>query len=135
VPPFSIDPPGSALETFDAIEAAIITTRSTSTFPRVEVQNYPGRNDPRPHVEQGGQTPDGKAFRDVDEYKRILLADKDQSGPVTSLRNCSVWRDRAICAPPDREVVEQLVAKSREKGLPLSVPLARCRREDEVLNK
>ncbi len=45
----------------------------------VDLANYPGRQIFRgPDVEKGGKTPDGQAFQDIDDYKQILLADKDQ---------------------------------------------------------
>jgi cytochrome c553 len=111
-----IDPPGFALESFDAIGGWRDYYRaSTSTFPRVEVKNYPGRTTRRgPAVEQGGQTPDGKAFRDLDEYKRILLSDKDQLTRNVA-QKLLVYATGADLQFADREVVEQLVAKSRDK--------------------
>ena len=45
----------------------------------VELANYPGRKIFRGlDVEKGGKTPDGQPFKDIDDYKQLLLADKDQ---------------------------------------------------------
>ena len=76
-----IDPPGFALETFDVIGGWRDFYRGTrahrggwSTWPTI-----PGRKVFRGlDVEKGGETPDGRAFKDIDEYKQLLLADKDQ---------------------------------------------------------
>src|SRR5204863_7563038 len=77
--------------------------------------NYPGRKVYRgPEVEQGGQTPDGRPFKNIDEYKKILLEDKDQLA-----RNLAqmllIYATGADIQFADREVVEQIVATLRKK--------------------
>ncbi|HND54401.1 MAG TPA: DUF1592 domain-containing protein, partial [Pirellulaceae bacterium] len=71
-----IDPPGFALESFDVIGGWRDFYRGT-VFKReavVELANYPGRTIVRgPNVESGGQMADGREFKNVDDYKRLLL--------------------------------------------------------------
>jgi hypothetical protein len=110
-----IDPPGFALESFDVIGGWRDFYRGTRG-PMVELANYPGRSIFRGlDVEQGGETPDGRAFRNIDEYKSILLADKDQLAR-SLIQKLLVYATGADIQFADREVVEQLVAKSRDSG-------------------
>src|SRR5262249_30175137 len=112
-----IDPPGFALETFDAIGGWRDFYRATRGPKEryVDLANYPGRKGFRgTDVEQGGQTPGGRAFRDVDEYKQLLLADKDQLARNVA-EKLIVYGTGADIQFADREVVEQLVAKARDK--------------------
>ncbi|OAI55120.1 hypothetical protein AYO44_02845 [Planctomycetaceae bacterium SCGC AG-212-F19] len=107
-----IDPPGFALETFDAIGGWREFYRGTRGA-SVTLANYPGRTIFRGLVvEQGFQTPDGKAFKDIDEYKQILLADQDQLARNLA-QKLIIYATGADIQFADREVVEQLVAKSR----------------------
>src|SRR5437868_8286494 len=76
-----IDPPGFALENFDPIGGWRDYYRASTRTNRgiVQLPNYTGRAFYRgPDVEKGGVTHDGQEFDDIDQYKRILLADQDQ---------------------------------------------------------
>jgi len=113
----AIDPPGFALENFDVIGGWRDNYRGTRGT-EVDLPNYPGRKIFKGlAVEKGGQTPEGKAFKDIDEYKQILLADKDQLARNV-VDKLMVYATGADIQFADREVVEQLVAKSREKNYP-----------------
>jgi hypothetical protein len=112
-----IDPPGFALETFDAIGGWRDFYRATRgpQDKYIDLPNYPGRKVYRGvDVEKGFETPEGKAFRDVDEYKQLLLANKDQLARNVA-EKLIVYATGADIQFADREVVEQLVARSREK--------------------
>src|SRR5439155_24323250 len=64
-----IDPPGFALETFDVIGGWRDFYRGTRGKP-VDLANYPGRRIFRGlDVEKGGETPAGKPFKGIDDYK------------------------------------------------------------------
>jgi mono/diheme cytochrome c family protein len=113
-----IDPPGFALETFDVIGGWRDFYRGSRAgrAGQVDLANYPGRKIFRGlDVETGGQTPDGRPFRDIDEYKQLLLADKDQLARSLA-RKLLTYATGADIQFADREVVEQLVTKSREKN-------------------
>ena len=113
-----IDPPGFALESFDVIGGWREFYRST-VYKReavVKLANYPGREVVRgPDVEQGGVTPEGRKFQNIDDYKLILLADKDQLARNLA-EKLIVYATGAELQFADREVVEQLVARSRDKN-------------------
>jgi hypothetical protein len=115
-----IDPPGFALENFDAIGG----WRDFYRVPRplkagtgqIGLANYPGKKIFRGlDVEKGGELPDGRGFKNVDEYKRLLLSDKDQLARNLA-QKLLVYATGADIQFADREVVEQLVAKSREQN-------------------
>jgi hypothetical protein len=65
-------------------------------------------------VEAGGQSPDGRPFKDVDEYKQLLLADKDLLAKSVA-QKLLVYATGADIQLADREVVRELVARSREE--------------------
>jgi hypothetical protein len=110
-----IDPPGFALESFDAIGGWREFYRGTRGKP-VDLANYPGRKVIRGlDVEKGGETPAGKPFKDIDEYKQLLLADKDQLARSLA-QKLLTYGTGADIQFADREVVEELVAKSRAKN-------------------
>lgn len=113
-----IDPPGFALETFDPIgnwrEFYRVTTRTNAGL--VNLPYGSGRPIYRgPDVEMGGQTPDGQAFKDITDYKRLLLEDKDQLAR-NLVRKMIVYSTGADIQFADREVVEQIVEKLRTKN-------------------
>lgn len=110
-----IDPPGFALESFDAIGGWREFYRGTGGD-RVELANYPGRMVMRgPDVEAHGQSADGRPFKNIDEYKQILLSDKDQLARNLAAK-LIIYATGADIQFADREVIEQLVAKSRADG-------------------
>lgn len=110
-----IDPPGFALENFDPIgnwrDFYRVTTR-TQAGP-VHLPYGTGRPVYRGlDVEQGGQTPDGRSFKDISEYKHLLLEEKDQIAR-NLVRKMIVYATGGEIQFADREVVEQIVDKLR----------------------
>jgi hypothetical protein len=71
-----IDPPGFALESFDVTGGWRNHYRATGE-PR-QVNGRRVRFWDGPAVDPGDVLPDGRHFRDIDEYKQLLLEDKDQ---------------------------------------------------------
>jgi hypothetical protein len=111
-----IDPPGFALETFDVVGGWREFYRATGRAKLVDLANYPGRQVFKGlDVERGGRTPEGRDFRDIDEYKQILLADKDQLARNLA-QKLLIYATGADIQFADREVVEQLVAAARTKN-------------------
>lgn len=83
---------------------------------QVELINYPGRRFTRgPAVDPSGETPAGGKFAQSDEYKALLLADKDQLARNLA-EKLLVYATGADIQFADREVVEQLVADSRAQN-------------------
>jgi hypothetical protein len=71
-----IDPPGFALESFDVIGGWRDRYRSVGKGDPVPGRRY--RNGPA--VDPSDVLPDGRKFRDVDEFKKLLAADPDALG-------------------------------------------------------
>ncbi len=113
-----IDPPGFALENFDPIGNYREFYRGTertkahplSLFPTAGRGVYRGAD-----VEQGGITPEGKPFKNLDDYKKLLLEDKDQLARSLT-QQLIIYATGADIQFADREVVEQIVAKLRAKN-------------------
>ena len=106
-----IDPPGFALENFDAIGGWRDYYRATKPTKKGHVKGtryYRG-----PDVEIGGITPAGKAFKNIDDYKKILLEDKDQLARNLT-QKLLIYATGADIQFADREVVEQIVASLRK---------------------
>ena len=66
-------------------------------------------------VDPSGQFADGRSFKDVDEFKRLLLADPDAiaRGFASKLL---VYATGANLQFADRVAVEEIVARARSKG-------------------
>lgn len=132
-----IDPPGFALESFDVIGGWREFYRSP-TYKRealTELPNYPGRQVIRGlDVEKGGQTHDGKSFKDIDDYKRFLLADRDQLARNV-VEKLVIYATGADIQFADREAIDQIVAKTRGKNHGLRTLLHEVVQSPMFLNK
>ena len=81
----------------------------------LDLANYPGKKIFRGlDVEKGGELPDGRAFKTIDEYKQLLLADKDQLARNLA-QKLMIYATGADIQFADREVIEQIVVRSREQ--------------------
>src|SRR5262249_2694602 len=113
-----IDPPGFALENFDPIGGWRDFYRASTRTNRgvVVIPGYTGRPFFRgPDVGNGGQTHDGRKFDNIDDYKKILLADRDQLARNLT-QKLLVYATGADIQFADREVVEQIVSKLRDRN-------------------
>jgi hypothetical protein len=109
-----IDPPGFALESFDPIGGYREFYRASARTEKglVQLPGYTGRAFYRgPDVETGGVTHDGKAFEDVDQYKRLLLSDPAQ---ITRSLAAKLLTYATGAEPQfaDREVIEEIVRRT-----------------------
>ncbi len=115
-----IDPPGFALENFDPIgnwrDFYRVPVRPTSRATPIDIRAHNQRPVYRgPDVEKGDKTPEGRAFTDIDDYKKILLEDKDQLARNLA-QKLIVYATGADIQFADREIVEQIIAKLRAKN-------------------
>lgn len=113
-----IDPPGFALETYDVIGGWRDWYRGAADGSggreRVVLANHPGAQVWRgPDVEKGFTMADGRSFRDIDEYRRILLEDPDLLAR-NLVEKLIVYATGAEIQFADREVVGQIVRETRE---------------------
>jgi mono/diheme cytochrome c family protein len=110
----SIDPPGFALENFDVIGGWREHYRSIGEGTPVSVS---GRRMPYKHgplVDAGDVLPDGRVFRNIDEYKQLLLSDRDQLARALAVKLLTY----ATGVPPtvaDRANIEAIVGAARDK--------------------
>jgi len=108
-----IDPPGFALETFDAIGGYRTYYRASK---QTKKGNVPGtRYFIGPDVEVGGETPDGRPFAGIEDYKQILLEDPSQLARNLT-EKLLIYATGADLQFADREVVEQIVSSLREQN-------------------
>lgn len=108
-----IDPPGFALESFDVIGGWRDHYRATGE-PR-EVNGRKVRMWPGPAVDPADVTPDGRPFHDIDEYKKLLLEDKDQLATALT-EKLLAYSTGAAPKKADKPQVKAIVAKVREKN-------------------
>jgi mono/diheme cytochrome c family protein len=109
-----IDPPGFALESFDVIGGWRDYYRSVGKGDPAVVNGRTMRYKKGPGVDPADVLPDGRRFHDIDEYKRLLLSDKDQLTRALAEKLLTY----ATGGPParaDRPEVEAVVARVRGK--------------------
>lgn len=111
-----IDPPGFALENFDVIGGWRERYRSLGNGDaagKTFKDNRPVRYKLGPTVDASGQAPDGTEFRDINGFRRILLARKEQLARNVA-RRLLVYSTGAGIQFADRSVVEDILARCRE---------------------
>jgi hypothetical protein len=121
-----MDPPGFALENFDAIggwREHYRAERGSSVQPGdVPKIKFRGRDvwEYRlgPTVDASGKLADGREFKNIDDFKKLLMEREDQVARNVT-RNLLVYATGAGIQFADRDVIEKLLArvKSQEGGL------------------
>lgn len=109
-----IDPPGFALESFDVIGGWRENYRTSGNGQVVMVEGrrmpyHKGRK-----VDPADVLPDGRRFHNIDEFKQLLLSDKDQLARSLTEKLLTY----ATGSPPeraDREEIEAIVKKAHAK--------------------
>lgn len=105
----SIDPPGFALESFDCIGGWRERYRSTGNGDAVTIN---GQRQPYLHakpVDSAGETPDGRTFADVNEFKQLLLQDQERITRALTVKLIAYATGRAPQAV-DAPAVDAIVA-------------------------
>ena len=113
-----IDPPGFALESFDVIGGWRDRYRTTGWGKNVEEARLDGRKMPYNHglkVEPADVLPDGRRFANIDEFKQLLLADKDQLARALTTK-LLIYATGAAPKSADEPQIDAIVAKIREKN-------------------
>jgi hypothetical protein len=108
-----IDPPGFALESFDVIGGWREHYRATGE-PR-EVNGRRVRYWNGPSVDPSDVLVDGRSFRDIDEYKELILEDKDQLARNLATKLLS-YGTGASPNPLDNSEIDNIVTRVREKN-------------------
>lgn len=133
-----IDPPGFALESFDPIGNYREFYRAT-TGDRKTALNLPfstaGRGLFRgPDIDPSDKTFDGHEFRNIDEYKKLLLKDPDQLARNLT-EKMLVYATGADIQFADREIVEQIVERIRKQNYGFRTLLHEVVQSRAFLNK
>jgi len=111
----TIDPPGFALENFDVIGGWRENYRSLGNGEPVTVAGRQMRYKNGPPVEAGDALADGRHFQNIDEFKQLVLSDKDQLARALAVKLLTY----AIGVPPtraDRARIEAIVESVRGKN-------------------
>src|SRR5262245_39249248 len=111
-----IDPPGFALDSFDVIGGWREQYRTTGNGDRKDVivdgWRMPYRMGAK--VDPSDVMPDGSKFKDIDEFKQLLLKDKDQLARALTVKLLT-YATGAAPEEPDKAEIEAIVKKSREQ--------------------
>jgi hypothetical protein len=110
-----IDPPGFALESFDVIGGWREHYRTTGNGKPVTVD---GRRMPYlqgPKVDPADVLADGQRFSNIDEFKQLLLKDKDRLARALTERLVT-YATGGAPAPTDRPEIKAIVRRLRDQG-------------------
>ncbi len=111
-----IDPPGFALESFDVMGAWRDRYRATAEDGVVEQgfgkNGWPFTFHYALPVDSSGALPDGRAFKDVRDFKKLLLADEPQIAR-NLVRQLTVYATGAPVRFSDRTAIEERLQNAR----------------------
>jgi hypothetical protein len=110
-----IDPPGFALESFDCIGGWRDNYRVTGSGKSVVIDGRRMSYHEGKPVDPSDVMPDGQAFKNVDEFKQILLQDKDQLARALAAK-LATYATGAAPTAADRPEIERIVADIRNKN-------------------
>ena len=110
-----IDPPGFALENFDVIGGWREYYRSVVNGEPVMLNGQRVRYLNGPPVDAADVLPDGRRFQNIDEFKKLLLDDKDQLARALAAKLLSYATGAAPTAAEKTEI-ENIVAKTRDQN-------------------
>jgi hypothetical protein len=109
-----IDPPGFALESYDVIGGWRENYRSVGKGDPVMLNGRTMRYKKGPPVDAADMLPDGRRFKNIDEYKQLLLQDKDQLARALTEKLLS-YSTGGTPAKTDRPEIDAIVSSVREK--------------------
>jgi hypothetical protein len=135
-----IDPLGFALENYDVIGGWRENYRALGAAKakkggkpdKASGPPLPYHNGPR--VEAGDVMPDGQSFKDIDEFKRILLADPDAIARCVA-EKLLIYGAGSDIRAADRAVVAAIVARVRAKNFGLHALIHEVVQSELFLNK
>lgn len=110
-----IDPPGFALESFDCIGAWREEYRVTGAGRSVTINGRHMSYHIGKRVDPSYEMPDGQKFANIDEFKQLLLRDKDQLARAIATKLLT-YSTGAAPMPADRPEIERMVATVRDKN-------------------
>jgi hypothetical protein len=108
-----IDPPGFALESFDVIGGWREHYRSLTNNGERDSQGRRVR--PGPAVDPADALTDGRRFQNINEFKQLLLTDKDQLARNLA-EKLLAYATGAEPTPLDRPQIDVIVRRVSEQG-------------------
>jgi len=113
-----IDPPGFALESFDVIGGWRDYYRTTGNGKAVTIDGRKMHYREGRKVDPGDVMPDGQPFRDIDEFKQLLLRDKDQIARAltTKLMTYATGAATQLADQPEIDAIVRSI-RGRDYGL------------------
>ena len=109
-----IDPPGFALESFDVIGGWREHYRSLTNNGERDSQGRRVR--PGPAVDPADALTDGRRFQNIDEFKQLLLTDKDQLARNLT-EKLMAYATGSEPTPLDRPQIDVIVKRVSEQGM------------------
>jgi hypothetical protein len=113
-----IDPPGFALESFDAIggwrEYYRIPIGEAAALDAKKKEQWPATYKPGLPVDCTGQLPTGEAFQEIREFKALLRRNPDRIARCLAEKLLTYALGRGL-GFSDRETVDAIVAKVRDQ--------------------
>jgi hypothetical protein len=110
-----IDPPGFALESFDVIGGWREHYRKINEGEPININGKRVRYLNGPPVDAADVLPDGRKFQNIDEYKQLLLQDKDQLARALT-EKLLAYATGAAPTTSDRPEIEKIVRSSGSKN-------------------
>lgn len=110
-----IDPPGFALENFDVIGGWRDHYRSIGDGEPVVIEGRRMRYRQGPPVEAADTLADGRSFRNIDEYKQLLLSNPDQFARALASKLVA-YATGASPSLADQEDINHLVDQVRQQN-------------------
>jgi hypothetical protein len=109
-----IDPPGFALESFDVIGGWRTHYRTSGNGKPVVVDGRRMHYLQGPKVDPADVLEDGRRFADIDEFRQLLLKDRDQIARALT-RRLVTYATGATTREADLPEIEAIVARARER--------------------
>lgn len=127
-----IDPPGFALESFDVIGGWREHYRATGEPKEVNGRRVHYWNGPA--VDPSDELTDGRRFRDIDEYKKLILEDKDQLARNLA-EKLLAYGTGAAPSDMDKSQIELIVSRLRDRNYGFRTLIHEVVRSDLFQNK
>jgi hypothetical protein len=133
-----IDPPGFALESFDVVGGWRDRYRGSSLGEAPETgfgkNGWPFAFHLAQPVDASGQLADGRAFKDVRDFKRILLDDEAQIAR-NLVRQLSIYATGSPIRFSDRDSIEQILQRTKGSGYGVASLVKEIIQSDLFLSK
>ena len=110
-----IDPPGFALENFDVIGGWREHYRSVGKGEPAFVAGHRMRYRYGPSVDAADVLPDGRQFQNIDDYKQLLLEDKDQLARSLA-EKLLAYATGAVPTTADQPEIDSIVSRIRDNN-------------------